>query len=373
MSVQTEMIGVVRLSRDTRRSVLIPWLIAIGGIAVGGAGWLLLPRGPVAIGSVLGGLLIFVGGAFLSRRLRSIRLLVWPGALEVRWSGGSRRYLLVRGPLARASLEGGSSALRPRLGPLGIGLGSATLRGDEHIELLRLAMATTLLLVPTDRGRLAIAAASEDELLSALRSAAAPPPPPAAAPTWQPARSQPSEMAAGPPAAPPLQPVSPPPRLMTGIERALLEERRAAEQAAALAVAEAEAADRPSSNASLATTTAVPVIRPRSRRVRTGATWSRPAWLARATRLPQLSRLGGLLPIGAPLVVAALTWGVASVQERLSGPSPEARYLVLALALSGPLAVFAALVARAWQPRIIGLVSWSAIGAQVVIARVVFG
>ena len=101
--------------------------------------------------------------------------------------------------------------------------------------------------------------------------------------------------------------------------------------------------------------------------------WRRPAWSAFPSWLPAAPSLAGALPIVAPLLIAALAGGLAFVQQRLSGPSPEVRYLVLSLALSGPLAVFAALVARSWQPRIIGLVSGSAIAAQVIIARALLG
>ncbi len=45
------------------------------------------------------------------------------------------------------------------------------LRGDEPIELIRLSLRPALIVVPTDRGRLAIAAAVESDLLAALAHA----------------------------------------------------------------------------------------------------------------------------------------------------------------------------------------------------------
>ena len=53
-----------------------------------------------------------------------------------------------------------------------MGIGRARLREHEQIEVVRLAPTPTAILVPTERGRLAIAPASDDELLDALSRAA---------------------------------------------------------------------------------------------------------------------------------------------------------------------------------------------------------
>ena len=66
----------------------------------------------------------------------------------------------------------GRSAIRTRFGFLGWAYGRAILRGEEPISIVRLAPTPTVILVPTDHGRLAIAAASEPELLEALGAAA---------------------------------------------------------------------------------------------------------------------------------------------------------------------------------------------------------
>jgi len=398
MGTQGGILGEVRLSRDPRRLRFVPLLGALGGVALAVGSWLVAPPGVAAMALLACGLAVAAGSVFLRVRLASIRLFVRAGALEVRWFGGRRDYLLLRGSLARISIDGGSAALRPRLGPLGVGLGRATLRGEERIELLRLTRASTMLLVPTDRGRLAIAAESEEELVAALRAAASaeqqaairPPvtaarPPTLVAPPLPLASFAPAR-APAPTPAPAYSSASadPPPRLMTGIERALLEERLAAERAAALATAEAQAVDdsrspahalvaaAPARNGRAAAPSATDG-QPSTGRRRARATWHRPAWLSLSPSLPSSSKLAAAVPIAAPLMIAAIGWGIAFFQERLSGPSPEARYLVLALALTGPMAVFATLVARSWQPRITGLVAWSTIGAQVVIARALLG
>lgn len=364
----------VRLARDPRRLIGVPLAGVLGGAALVGGGLLLLARGPVGVMLLAAGLLVAITGAYLALRLASVRLLVKAGSLEVRWIGGRREYLLVRGQLARLSIEGRSTALRMHLGPLGVGLGRATLPSNERIELVRLSGASSFLMVPTDRGRLAIAAESEADLLSALRAAAAPqplpsrPPMPAAPPSATPSRPDwPSERQVNAPLVEPS-----PRRYLTGIERALMEERQAAERAAALAVAEAQAPE-PEPQPS-----APPPSRERSRssgrgRERGRTAWARPGWWTVPAWLPGSGRLAGSGIVIAPLLIAAAGWTIAFGQQRLGGPSPETRYYVLALALTGPLAVFATLVARSWQPRITGLVAWSAIGAQVVIARALFG
>ncbi len=71
------------------------------------------------------------------------------------------------------ALTGDEAArLRPRFGALGWAVGRARLRRDEVIEIVRLAPTASMILVPTDRGRLGIAPASEEHLLSALAAAA---------------------------------------------------------------------------------------------------------------------------------------------------------------------------------------------------------
>ncbi len=374
MAKQSTVIAAIRLARDPRRLLVLPGLAIVAGIGGGAASRLV--DGPLGIAIGVAGLLVAVVGIYLAAWLFSFRLEAEAGALRVRWLGGSRRYPLVRGQLTRVVVRGaGAAALRPRLGILGMGLGPAVLRGEERVELLRLAHHDSMILVPTDRGRLAIAAVVEQELLDALaaairrqqeldatqRTAAQTSPPPALS----------AQVALGSPAT-----GIAPTRILTGIERALLEERRAAEQAAALAVAETE--PRAAVEAGMAgraptikaeSLTAAPTVVSGKARQRARTQWHRPRWLALPAWMTHSPRLVDALPIVVPLIVAGGAWIAATVQGRMNGPYPEARYLIMALALTGPLAALAALLTRSWQPRLAGLVSVSALAAQVLLAR----
>jgi hypothetical protein len=66
-------------------------------------------------------------------------------------------------------------------------------------------------------------------------------------------------------------------------------------------------------------------------------------------------------------------WIVALVSGRLDVPFPEARYLAVTFVLSGPVTAVGMLVARAWQPRLRGLVACSALAAQVLLVRALIG
>src|SRR5918995_1151639 len=80
--------------------------------------------------------------------------------------------LALIGLVTRVRLRGdNASSLRSRTGWLGWTVGRARLRGEETIQIIRLARTPTAILVPTERGRLAIAAASEAELIEALSRA----------------------------------------------------------------------------------------------------------------------------------------------------------------------------------------------------------
>ncbi|MDQ2941322.1 MAG: hypothetical protein M3R05_03935, partial [Chloroflexota bacterium] len=171
MPEEPAVIAHVRLARSTWRLLLAPvilaslglLLIVFGQLLGGGLGIAAVAAGALAIASAV------VGGA----SLLSVRLEVDLAVLRLHWLGGERRYVLLRGPVTRIALRGPSaSALRPRLGFLGWGLGAARLRDQEEVELIRLARSRSVIAVPTDRGRLAIAPASEEELLAALAGAA---------------------------------------------------------------------------------------------------------------------------------------------------------------------------------------------------------
>ena len=223
MSEITTQITSVRLARDRVRLFVAPAafvLLAAGAVAGG-----LLARGPAGILLIaLGGLAALVA-AYLAALVSSYRLLVEPGMLKLHWLGGERRYRLIRGQVTRVVVSGrGGAELHPRFGALGWAVGPAVLRGEEPIELIRLSSRPPLILAPTDRGRLAIAAAVESELLAAMTHAVR-------------LQERLDEVAARRVAPAPVAPTRPAvpvaPRVLTGIERTLIEQRLTAERAAA--------------------------------------------------------------------------------------------------------------------------------------------
>lgn len=375
-------ITVVRLARGRVRLFAAPAVLLVisAGLVAGG----LLAGGPAGISLVAIGALAALAAAYLVALVSSYRLQVEPGALKLRWLGGERRYKLMRGPVTRVVVRGaGAAALHPRFGALGWAVGPAVLRGEESIELIRLSAAAAVIVVPTDRGRLAVAAHVESDLLAALTSAV----------RLQERldqiasrRGTGSSVVALPgpaqPAAPPL-PVAPPPpvapRVLTGIERTLIEQRLAAERAAAQGAAEAglvaAAADvvaEPLPGAAAveaAPADDVPAERPSVRvaRQRERAQWQRPGWLA----VPGPASVAAALPVALPLVGAAIAWMAVTFTGRPVLPSAETRLLLVGLALVGPLGAIGALMARTWYPRLSGLVIASAIAGLAMLTRTI--
>ena len=373
MTELTTQITSVRLARDRARLFVAPVVFIL--VAVATIGWGLLLGGPGGFSLIAVGGLATLVAAYLVALVSSYRLLVEPGELRLVWLGGERRYRLVRGAVTRVAVRGeNAAALAPRFGAFGWAVGPATLRGDEPIELIRLSRRPPLIVAPTDRGRLAIAAAVESDLLAAMTHAvrlqerldevasrrAAPPPAPEVAPR---------------PAAPPA------PRVLTGIERTLIEQRLAAERAAAQAAAEAELAGAaaavvhetapepeaaPVPEASL-DEVAPRVARPRVARRRERAQWQRPAWLA----VPGPATVVAALPVALPLIGAAIAWTAVTVTGRPTLPVAEARILLTSLFLVGPVGAAGALIARAWYPRLGGLVMISSVAALAMLTRTI--
>jgi hypothetical protein len=417
MADHTVPIAPIPLARSTGRLLVGPLVpLVAGGLAVAGGIALGDARG---IGLVAAGLVAAVLSLALAVKLLTVRMDVEVATLRVRWFGGERRYTLVRGPVTRIALRGPEAArLRPRFGALGWGLGRARLRRDEQIEVVRLARTTTMILVPTDKGRLGVAPASEQQLLGALAAAA----------RIQQRLDEVAERARAfvlpepaPRAAVPISPDEAPleaeaaavsaPRVLTGIERAILEEHLAAERAAALLAAEAErqAATQAASDASRmaaflpaeapAAAAALPG-RPRRR-----SQWRRPGWLssgrpapanaadaaasadvvirrapsvAAATIAPAADARPPAIPTERlvaygiavfPAVAAGIVWAVAAVGGRLELPVEQLRPIAVALLATGPAGAVASLMARAWFPRLLGLMSVTSLLALGLVAR----
>jgi hypothetical protein len=356
MPSQVEPIARIRLSRSLPRLLALPALaLLVGGGTI--AGGLILLTGPAGIAmAVAGGLLILLALAAVVVVL-SIRLEVEEAAVRLRWLGGERIYALSPGPVTRVRLTGESaSKLRGGRRLLGGQLGGARLRDDERIEVVRLAPTPTAILVPTDRGRLAIAAADEAALLDALSRAAR-----ARQRLDEAAReAEPVEEAAAPVAEPVIE-VDP--VIMTGIERALFERRLAEERIAAEAAADAEriaaeeAARRAEAEAA-ARAEAEPAAEP-ERRGR-----------SLPIRRPPPSAVLVLLPLAG----AGAALGIGVTLGRMPDPGTDLwRLTALALVLAGPAATIGAIMARVWWPRLVGVVVAGGLAGAVFVGRALVG
>ena len=347
----------IELARSTGRLLFLPLMLVIVGAALAVMGVLRPVPGlidAVAIAAVAVGAIAALIGLWLAARRLSVRLEVEEAAVHVHWLGGGRIYPLSPGPVTRVRLHGDdASKLQLRGGPLHIGVGAARLRDEEDIEVVRLAPTATGILVPTERGRLLIGAASEEALLSALTRAAQ-------------ARQRLEELvASAPPASP--QPDAPPevldaepePHVLTGIERAKLEERLAADRVA-----------RPASPAPtpapLVVTAAQPTPKPAGRLRR----WRRERAGGARNGRPRPSAVFVLLPLAG----AGLVWGVAYLLGKLPDPASDlGRLTALGLVLAGPATSVGAIMARAWWPRLVGVVVTSGLAAAVLVGRSLFG
>ena len=377
MSEEITPIARLRLARSPLRLLTAPFVFALTGASAVFGGWVL--GGIGGAGLAIAGSLAIGSALFLALFVFSVSVAIEPGAVHLRWLTGERRYALVRGSLTRVTVLGaGRATLRARFGAIGWSLGRAELRGEEQIDVVRLAATPTMIVIPTDLGRLAIAVASETELIEALGTAA------------RVQQRMEATIAARPPVAAVIPAVplpAPPQRPLTGIERALLEERLAAERAAAEAAAASEwlaaatlartdtptpqpsaeavapAAPRIPMAAAHVTGTAVTRARLRQR-----AAWRRPSWLHFPRLRIDYSAIGEVLVLAAPLAAAAAVWITWVVGGANFSPS-DARLLTLALALGGIGGALGAVAARAWYPRLGPLVSLTAVAALALVAR----
>jgi hypothetical protein len=360
MSNRVAPIARIRLARSVRRLLALPLLLVVGGGAAIAAGLVIAVGTNGLIVAAAGGLLVLIG-LLMVVWLLSIRLEVEESAIGVTWLGGGRVYPLTAGPVTRVRLRGpNASRLRARSRALGWGMGRARLRGQEAIEVVRLAPTDTAILVPTERGRLAIAPASEDELLDALSRAAR-------ARQRLDALAEPAPVEPAPqPAEPEPEPELPPPPL-TGIERALLERRlveeredaEIAEAAAVAAEAERAAAEPDAEDVPSPLPAPVPPSS-RAARVRGRVAIRRPK--------PNVAL------IFLPLIGAGAAWGIGLAAGRMPEPGSDlARLTSLGLVLAGPATSVGAILAMARWPRIVGIVVAGGLAASVFIARALIG
>lgn len=335
---------VVRLARSLVRMVFVPAAVMLAGLASMVAGVVTAEPAVAAIGLVALGALITLAGGATMIVLLSIRLTVEPAQVVVSWFGGQRRYTLAPGPVTRVRLRGpGASRLRPRSGAMGWGIGSARLRDEEDIDLVRLAPTATAILVPTESGRLAIAPANDQALLDALAAAAA-------------ARRQ-IEVEASVHAEPELaEPeVDFEPTALTGIERARLEDRLLRERLEAVRAAEAARA-----TAALAVEEDVAQVAA--------------ATAARRPRLAGPPRVVGMIYVVLPTAAASAAWWLGTTFGNLPLPGSDvARLTALGLVMAGPATSIGAVMALAWWPRLVGVVVAGGLVAIVLVGRALIG
>jgi hypothetical protein len=362
MSPRSTPIARIRLARSVRRLLVLPVLFILAGAGVAATG-LVATAMPISLAlAAVGGALGVVGLGWAAWLL-SVRLDVEEAAIRVHWVGGERRYPLVAGPVTRVRFRGDSaSRIRARTGILGWQLGAATLRDEEEIHVVRLAPTASAILVPTEEGRLAIAPAAEADLLDALTRAAR---------ERQRLDAEEAAEAAASAAAevqPAAEEVDAEPAPLTGIERALLEERLAAERAAA----EAGGALPPDAQTELSTPRvdeALPApgeaaaVARRARVRRPGAGRLR-------VRRPRPSTILVVLP----LIGAGAAWAIGLATGRMPPPETDiARLTALGLVLAGPATSVAAIMALIWWPRLVGVVVAGGLVASVLVGRVLLG
>lgn len=405
----------IALARNPVRVLALPALMVVVGLALVGAGLVVVGQA-TGVAMAMLGIIVAIAGAALAARAMTVQLFVEVDYLHLKAIGLDRRYHLAPGQLSRLATTG------PRRVKLGAALpgtprltSRSALPAGEQVEVIRFGETGSVVLVPTERGRVAVAAKSEGELVEALMVAshtramrptaalAVPAAPAAPTTTVAAAAAQPVSTAYVPAVVAPPIPVSAaapeaPARPLTGIERMWMEERLVQERRAALTGAREEQAAASMSAASAAlsparvspvplpapvaavaavavpqtapapapriaaTTVAIPrITRPRRRPVRPQA---------RRVAAPALTP--NLLLLAAPLLGALAIW-VASVV--VSQPTPDSGLdpLGAALLLSGPIAVLAIWMAQSRWPRLAGLSSVAALVALLLVGRALIG
>lgn len=422
----------IGLTRSLPRLLALPiGAVLAGGLAVT-AGLVLLDGGVGLAVGIAGGVALALGLA-LAVALLSIRVEVTQDGLRVGSILGSRHHVLATGPVTRMAITGPDAVpLRSTFGGRAWAYGRARLRDREPIWVVRLAPVDALVVIPTDRGRLALAPRSERSLLESLAEIGRL--------QQESARMSGASVDDEGPAArvvPPPVP-DPVPRLLTGIERSIvwdlleaarIEEEAAAERVAAEAEARGaadaagpgpgtepsrgrEAAERverrrwtlprrrqraeppqPQPEAAVDLVVAVPpgevelhaptpepvpMLAPAAAADRTTTAAVRPARrrrsrlrrrIDRLLSLPPAGRLGGIGLIALPLALVLAGWFTADSINTLPESLVGLRSVALAVLLAGPVTALGAIIARAAAPRLVGLVVVSALVAIIITAR----
>ena len=119
---------------------------------------------------VVGGVVVAYA-AILGAYVATLRLEAVPNELRLRSLFGARRFRLRKGEVRRLWVRFSRRPLEARIGGLGIRFGEGQLGGEMLVDVIALDEASTLLMVPVEGGRLAVAAESEAVLLEVLRLA----------------------------------------------------------------------------------------------------------------------------------------------------------------------------------------------------------
>ena len=404
----------IALARNPVRVLAVPALLVLVGLAMAGGGLVFVGQAAGVAMAALG-VIIATAGALLAARAMTVQLFVEVDYLHLKALGLDRRYHLAPGQLSRLATTGPRRVKLAALPGTPRLTSRTALPAGEQVEVIRFGETPSVVLVPTERGRVAVAAKSESELVEALmvashtramRPAVAPAPAPAI-PAAAPSIPVPAAVAtvvAAP--APPVLPEpaaaamtpAPPARPLTGIERMWMEERLVQERRAALTGAREEQAAASMSAATAALSPArvspVPLPSPVAAAVAVAMPQTAPApapriaattvaipKVARPRRRParpQARRVAApaltpnLLVLAAPLLGALAIW-IASVVVGQPSQTPGLDPLGAALLLSGPVAVLAIWMAQSRWPRLAGLSSAAALVALLLVGRALIG
>ena len=160
----------IALARDPARLLL--WLgfrLIVGeiGIVVG-----LRAPGAIGLAVTAAGIAVLLYVILLAVHVLSLRLEVHPGEVRVASVLVRRRYRLGRGPVKRITAPKGRALFGTQLGGLGLEIGVGRAATDESVDVIRLAPVGSMIMIPAQGNRLAVAPSSERRLLLALQAAA---------------------------------------------------------------------------------------------------------------------------------------------------------------------------------------------------------
>ena len=160
----------IEIARDPARLLL--WLgfrLVVGeiGIVVG-----LRAPGAIGVAVTVAGVAVLLYVMLLALHVLSLRLDVHPGEVRVSSVLIRRRYRLVRGAVTRMQAPHGRAAFGTQLGGFGLEIGIGRAGTDESVDVIRLAPVRSMIMIPSDGNRLAVAPSSERRLLRALQAAA---------------------------------------------------------------------------------------------------------------------------------------------------------------------------------------------------------